>query len=263
MTRVLLVGESWFTYSVHQKGFDAFYTSEYVEGGAGFIAALRDAGHDVSYIPSHEVAARFPRDAAALRDLTDVVVISDVGANTFQLAPETFGRSIPSPDKAEVVREFVSAGGGVVMVGGYLTFSGVDAKARWGRTSLAQALPVRILDIDDRVELPAGAEPTVLQQHPVVAGLEARWPALLGLNELVAKDGGLTLAECAGHPLLVVGEYEQGRAAAFASDIAPHWAPPGFTEWPGYQVVFDRLVRWVAGEDLAESPDLATRGDAR
>ena len=48
------------------------------------------------------------------------------------------------------------------MVGGYLTFSGVDAKARWGRTSLAQALPVRILDIDDRVELPAGAQPSVV-----------------------------------------------------------------------------------------------------
>jgi hypothetical protein len=52
MSRVVLVGESWFTYSVHQKGFDAFYTSEYVEGGDGFIAALHDAGHEVSYIPT-------------------------------------------------------------------------------------------------------------------------------------------------------------------------------------------------------------------
>jgi len=73
--------------------------------------------------------------------------------------------------KAEVVRAFVAEGGGVVMVGGYLTFSGVDAKARWGRTSLAQALPVRILDIDDRVELPAGAQPSVVAQHLV------RWVA--------------------------------------------------------------------------------------
>lgn len=250
MSRVVLVGESWFTYSVHQKGFDAFYTSEYVEGGDGFIAALQDAGHEVSYIPSHEVHSRFPSDVAALRELADVVIISDVGANTFQLAPETFGHSIPSPDKAEVVRAFVAEGGGVVMVGGYLTFSGVDAKARWGRTSLAQALPVRILDIDDRVELPAGAQPSVVAQHGIVAGLESQWPALLGLNEIVAKDGAQTLAECAGHPLLVIGEYEQGRAAAFASDIAPHWAPPGFTQWSGYGTLFERLVRWVAGDDL-------------
>src|SRR5665647_3301376 len=93
------------------------------------------------------------------------------------------------------------------------------SSSRQRRTSLAQALPVRILDID-------------------------------GLNEIVAKDGAQTLAECAGHPLLVIGEYEQGRAAAFASDIAPHWASPGFTQWSGYGTLFDRLVRWVAGEDL-------------
>ena len=58
------------------------------------------------------------------------------------------------------------------MVGGYLTFSGV-AKARWGRTSLAEALPVRILDIDDHVELSAGAGPMVVQELLVVAGLAA------------------------------------------------------------------------------------------
>lgn len=251
MSKVLLAGESWFTYSVHQKGFDAFYASEYVEGGAGFIEALRGAGHEVTYIPSHQVHSHFPSDVEALRAVADVVVISDVGANTFQLAPETFGRSIPSPDKAEVVRAFVAAGGGVLMVGGYLTFSGVDAKARWGRTSLAQALPVRILDIDDRVELPAGAQPSVTGPHPIVDGLAEHWPALLGLNELVAKDDAQTLAVCAGHPLLVVGRYDQGRAGAFASDIAPHWAPPAFTDWDGYFVLFDRLVRWIAGEDLA------------
>ena len=29
MSRVLLAGESWFSYTVHQKGFDTFTTSEY------------------------------------------------------------------------------------------------------------------------------------------------------------------------------------------------------------------------------------------
>jgi len=61
MSRVVLVGESWFTYSVHQKGFDAFYTSEYVEGGDGFIAALQDAGHEVSYIPVTRSTTASPR----------------------------------------------------------------------------------------------------------------------------------------------------------------------------------------------------------
>ena len=61
MSRVVLVGESWFTYSVHQKGFDAFYTSEYVEGGDGFIAALHDAATRSRTFPVTRSTAASPR----------------------------------------------------------------------------------------------------------------------------------------------------------------------------------------------------------
>jgi uncharacterized membrane protein len=145
MARVLLLGESWTIYSVHQKGFDAFYTSEYFEGGDEFIAALTTAGHEVSRIPAHLIHQNLPKEATALREIADVVVVSDVGANTFLLAPETFGRSIPSPDKTAVLRDFVRDGGGLLMVGGYLSFSGIDAKARGGalrtRRGIACAAP--------------------------------------------------------------------------------------------------------------------------
>ncbi|MFI7706159.1 glutamine amidotransferase [Nonomuraea sp. NPDC049480] len=246
MSRVLVVGESWFTYSVHQKGFDAFYTSEYVEGAGVFLDALRSRGHEVTYVPSHEIAHRVPGSAGGFAAY-DVVVISDVGANSFQLAPETFGRSIPTPDRSELVRSFVEGGGGLLMVGGYLSFSGIDAKARWGRSPLAAALPVTILDRDDRVELPAGAEPKVVYAHEIVSTLDGVWPTLLGLNEVTAKEGATVLAECGGHPLLVVGAHGAGRSAAFTSDVAPHWAPPGFLAWDGYADLWDRLVRWLAG----------------
>ena len=245
MSTVLLVGESWFSYTVHQKGFDTFTTSEYTEGAGEFLAALRAAGHDVTYVPAHEVHTRLDGDDAFAP--FDVVVISDVGANTFQLSPRTFNRSEPSPDKAELVRRRVEAGGGLLMVGGYLTFTGIDAKARWGPSPLAPALPVRLAAVDDRVELPSGAAPAVVADHPVVAGLDRAWPLLLGLNEVVVGDGATLLAECAGRPLLVVGEYGAGRTAAFTSDIAPHWAPPPFLAWDGYARLFDQLVRWLTG----------------
>ncbi|MEU6806925.1 glutamine amidotransferase, partial [Streptomyces neyagawaensis] len=58
MPRVLVVGESWFTYTVHQKGFDAFHTAEYTEGGDVFLEALRSRGHEVTYVPAHEIATR-------------------------------------------------------------------------------------------------------------------------------------------------------------------------------------------------------------
>jgi len=245
MARVLVVGESWFVHSVHQKGFDSFVTSTYEEGGGAFLAALRERGHDVTYVPSHQIDGRLPTDLGGFAPY-DVVVISDVGANSFQLADRTFTESIPTADKSELIRAHVEQGAGVLMVGGYLTFSGIDAKARWGHTPLQAALPVHVLDRDDRVELPAGVAPSVVAEHAVVDGLDTTWPILLGLNEVVAKDDAQVLATCAGHPLLVVGTYGAGRSAAFTSDIAPHWAPPVFLEWAGYTDLFDRLVTWLA-----------------
>ena len=114
---------------------------------------------------------------------------------------------------------------------------------------MADALPVAVLDRDDRVELPAGATPTVLRPHPALGPVENRWPVLLGLNEVVARAESLTLAECAGYPLVVVGEYGRGRSAAFTSDVAPHWAPPEFLAWSGYHTLWDNLIHWLAGEN--------------
>ncbi len=250
MAKVVVIGESWFTYSVHQKGFDAFYTSEYVEGGGDFLAALEGTGHEVTYIPSHEIHRRLPDTMDELRAIADVVIISDVGANSFQLAPQTFANSIPSIDKTELLRDFVASGGGVVMIGGYLTFTGIDGKGRWGSCPLAAALPVTLSGHDDRFELPAGATPTVTADHPIIGDLPRQWPDLLGLNQVAPKPDSVLLAECAGQPLLVVGSYGEGRSVAFTSDIAPHWAPPAFVGWDGYPVLFDRLVRWTAGEEL-------------
>lgn len=252
MARILLVGESWFVHSIHQKGFDSFTTSTYEEGGAEFVAALRERDHEVTHIPAHRVEHDFPRTAAGLAEVADVVVLSDIGANTFQLPADVFARSGVIEDPIVALRDFVAAGGALLMVGGYLSFSGIDAKARWAHSALADTLPVRVLDRDDRVELPAGAAPRVCEPaHPIVAGLDPEWPAVLGLNEVVARDTGAVLATVGTHPLLVVGEWEAGRAAAFTSDLAPHWAPPAFLAWPGYAVLFDRIVRWLSREEFA------------
>jgi uncharacterized membrane protein len=257
VTRILLLGESWFVHSIHQKGFDSFTTSEFTLGGAEFSAALRETGHEVTHLPCHEIVDGLPATAEGLLAIADVVVISDVGANTFQLPPATFSRSETAVDLIEVLRRFAELGGGLMMAGGYMTFSGIDAKARWGRTALAEVLPVGVIDRDDRVELPSGAAPSTVAAHAVTAGLEGEWPALLGLNEVTVREGAVELARCGGHPLLVVGAYGEGRTAAFTSDIAPHWAPPGFVQWPGYATLFDRLVRWLAGEQLPLASDLS------
>ncbi|MEU1514823.1 glutamine amidotransferase, partial [Streptomyces sp. NPDC005811] len=50
-----------------------------------------------------------------------------------------------------------------------------------------------------------------------------------------------------------------GRSAAFTSDLAPHWAPPGFLAWDCYPVLWDRLVRWLSGETLPAAVSVQER----
>jgi uncharacterized membrane protein len=39
-----------------------------------------------------------------------------------------------------------------------------------------------------------------------------------------------------------------GRSGAFASDCAPHWCPPAFMDWPGYNPLWGNLLRWLSGQ---------------
>jgi uncharacterized membrane protein len=144
--------------------------------------------------------------------------------------------------------DWVRAGGGIVMIGGYLSFSGIEGKAAFHGTAVEDVLPVRCAATDDRVERPDGVQPRVAKpDHPVTEGIEGAWPHLLGYNRVELREGAEVLASIGGDPLVAVRQVGQGRSAVFTSDCAPHWAPPEFShEWPGYVKLFDNLVRWVA-----------------
>jgi uncharacterized membrane protein len=139
------------------------------------------------------------------------------------------------------------------MIGGYLSFQGIDGRARWRRTAVEEALPVTCLPYDARIEAPEGFQADVLEpEHPVLRGLAGPWPALLGANEVVAKPQAKILArlpaEQGGHPLLVVRSHGKGRTLAWTSDIGPHWLPDSFVRWPGYATLWRNVLAWVAGQ---------------
>jgi uncharacterized membrane protein len=245
--RILIAGESWVTHSLHQKGFDSFTTTSYHEGVGPLRAALTASGFSVDYLPNHLAAADFPGTRQALEPY-GAVILSDIGSNTLLLHPDTFERSTPMPDRTLAVRDYVAAGGGLVMVGGYLTFQGIEGRARWAGTPVEEALPVLIEPADDRVEVPAGIVPAVLLPgHPIVTGLPGTWPALLGYNRVRPRAGADLVAAVGDDPLIVAGQHGRGRSVAFTSDCGPHWCPPPFVEWPGYATMWQQLVRWVAG----------------
>ncbi|MEV5705038.1 glutamine amidotransferase [Actinoallomurus sp. NPDC052274] len=247
MSRVLIAGESWITHSIHVKGVDSFTTSAYAEGVGPLRRALESRGHEVVHLPGHLVPAQFPDDAAALAEY-DVVVLSDIGANSLQLSPEVFERARPGADRIAALRGWVGDGGGLLMVGGYLSFTGFEAKAAYRNTVLHEVLPVELLPEDDRVELPAGARPQVTGAgHPALGGVTGDWPPLLGYNRVRPRPGAQILATLNDDPLVAVGEHLSGRAAVFTSDCSPHWAPTSFCEeWDGYAGLFGGLIEWLA-----------------
>ncbi|MDB5587979.1 MAG: cytoplasmic protein [Devosia sp.] len=246
--RVLIAGESWTVHSIHQKGFDSFTTTEYAEGVRWLRSALEGAGWEVTYQPSHVAARDFPHTAETLAAF-DCVILSDIGANTLLLHPDTFTRSAVLPNRLHAIRDYVAAGGGLVMVGGYLTFQGIEAKGQYAGTAIEEALPVTLFHRDDRIECPQGVAPRVVDAtHPIVAGLEGDWPVLLGYNQLAAKPDTALVAIVGDDPLIVAAGFGKGRAVAFASDCGPHWAPPPFVEWSGYDKLWAQIVGWAAGD---------------
>lgn len=245
MTDVLIVGESWSSSALHVKGFDFFHSATYHTGHTQLHQALVGAGHQVRHLPSHQAASEFPLELTQLQT-HDVIILSDIGANTLLLHPDTWLQGRRVPNRLRLIKEYVRAGGGLVMAGGYLSFQGFGGAARYRSTAVEAVLPVNLLPYDDRVEEPEGLKPVVLQpEHPLVTNLPSEWPLLLGLNELVLKEGATCVAEADGYPLLVAGEFGEGRAVAWASDIGRHWCPPEFLEWPGYAQLWANVVRWL------------------
>lgn len=254
--RVLLAGESWLSQQLHSKGFVSYLTGNYEEGGAPLVEALERAGAVVDYLPNHRVGETFPRTRDRLSGYT-AVVLSDIASDTLLLDRTCFVDGVRSVNRLQVLRAYVESGGALLMVGGYMSFSGWEGKAHYAATPLADVLPVEISDTDDRVETPEGSTPTVrVAAHPVLDGVRGEWPYLLGYNRLRAKPRADVVLEIgAGDPLLVLGECGAGRVAAFASDCSPHWGSRVFTAWEHYGRFWSQLIAWLGRADEVRRSD--------
>jgi uncharacterized membrane protein len=246
--RILLAGETWFSYGVHQKGFSAYTTGGYEEGQTEFVRALEDDGWLVRHIPNHLATEEFPWTAEELAEYS-LVILSDIPADTLHLHPATFVRGERRPDRLAEIATYVERGGGFLMVGGYMSFSGFEGKARYHGTAIESLLPISLLGYDDRVEAPQGVTPVVsMPEHPAVADLPQEWPYFLGYNRFTATGGDVVLS-VGDDPFLVLDEHGKGRTAAFASDCSPHWGSPEFMAWDGYGRLWSSLAAWLTSGD--------------
>jgi uncharacterized membrane protein len=245
---ILLAGEQWTTVSFEIKGFDYFGAHSFDEGGQWLVEALQSHGHRVTYLRSCDAPKAFPETLNTLAQY-NVVILSDLGTNSLFFHPEVLTQSKRHPNRLHLLRASVEQGGGLLMIGGWMSFQGMDGRARYRGTPVEECLPVSCEPYDDRVEVPEGVVPRIVQpSHPVLEGIDSAWPFFLGYNRTSVKQGATLLAQINKDPLLAVRQHGRGRTAVFTSDCAPHWGPPEFLAWKHYGTLWNNIVTWLAGK---------------
>ena len=211
---------------------------------------------DVTCLANWELYRTPPGKFEEAVNKSAAVIISDVEAKCFQLYPDYFERSKRTgkvesyPDRLDHLKNWVRSGGGLMMLGGWLAFSGSMEKGGWRRSRLAEALPVQCLQGEDLVETSAGFEIEVVdRKHPLARNLPWRsLPPIFGYNELIPRDGAEVVVRVKDthHPLVVAGRFGKGRVFVYASDPVAHWGI-NFELWAGYDRFWQQAFDWVRG----------------
>ncbi len=203
-----------------------------LDSAAAYLASLLTLWQiDFQYVPSS-----LPLPADLDVDSFDLFVFSDYPA------------SRAASDQQQRIVDRVAAGASLLMIGGWESYHGLGGD--WDGTSIGDVLPVEISATDDRLncDAPVFVQPLV-PDHPIVADLPwaERPPLIGGFNRLSAKATSSTILQALRmtarrdgesfdlqpvdrYPLLVTGECGNGKTAALATDVAPHWIGP-MVDW--------------------------------
>jgi uncharacterized membrane protein len=238
-----------------------------LKGAASYLAGIMTF-YDISfdYLPSD----RNFSDSLLDNDY-QAVIISDYPAKNF------------STDHLNSIAEKVKAGTGLLMIGGWESFTGPNCE--YNNTILKEVLPVIMKSADDRINCP---QPCLVQKtadHKIVGSLpfDQTPPAIGGFNQFKAKPEASTILIARRFdvsrkqdnfsftpykepdPLLIVGSFGKGRVTTFATDVAPHWVG-GLVDWGDsrveaqaqdaeavevgnwYAELFANMVNWTAGK---------------
>jgi hypothetical protein len=208
---------------------------------ARYVAGvLSRAGLSFDHVPS---ATHLPPTLARRR--YRLILLSDYPAAS--LGAANMGR----------LEAAVREGSGLLMIGGWASFTG--ATGRYRGTQVGDLLPVVCGRADDRIQgavayrIVRGASRSALpgfdlRTAPAIAGynrveLKAGAREILAVETLVGTRGG-GLRPQGRDPLLVTGDYGDGRVGALTTDLAPHWSG-GLVDWGERRV---RLRATGAGE---------------
>lgn len=228
------------------KGLEIFNYGEWLKN------AIESSGeHTVNSVPSWDFYKLPPGEYEEVLDEYDIFIFSDVEAKLFQLAPgffdrERFGKEILTfPDRVRLTVDAVKSGKSAMFLGGWYSFTGEIGKGGWGRTALADILPVQCLNYEDLIESTEGFYPSETETfRGYFESLRMdTFPPILGYNETISlpESEDLLLIKGTDHPLLSIRKVGSGLTLAYTSDPAPHWGC-NFVFWDHYEEFWLKCV---------------------
>jgi uncharacterized membrane protein len=230
---------------------------------ARFLTAALEKipGAEVEAIPSWELYRMSPEQFDAKLKWADVIIFGDVETQSLHLNPAFFANQfdrkyVTFPDRFDLLRNWIKAGGHFHMNGGWFSYGGHQGYGRWGRCSWQKdtderVLPVDCLETDDLIESTASFEVrTVDESHAAVQGIDwSSVPPILGFNETRPAPGGRIIAEIrngsAWYPLLAERQLGEGRTTAWTTSGSPHWGV-NFMKWEHYDRFWAQLFAPVS-----------------
>ena len=181
-----------------------------------------------------------------------VVIIGDVQA-------EAFGQK-----SLESLSEAVSAGLGVIMIGGLYNFSDTDFVG----TPMSEVLPVFIAKDARQINEPLRIIPSEARPLPAMLRLSdkeeenlALWKSCPALDGLTTTDGpkraATVLAEASWvegegspQPVFIIQNFGRGRSAALLVDSTWRWVMEGPPYSSYYKQFWLETLLWLSGSDL-------------
>lgn len=200
-----------------------------VGGPANYLLAiLRHLHCDTVHVPPSQ-----PLYLKAVKDSYHAFILSDFSR-----------KKMPARSERMIERQ-VQDGAGLLMVGGWGSFSGLHGF--WQGSRIENLLPVTCLGRDDRINFPGGARIEKKEEHEILAKLSFHpAPSICGLNRVRLKERGRVLVSARKildgrkprslfldrkeYPILVIDRDSKKRIAALAADLAPHWCG-GLVDW--------------------------------
>jgi uncharacterized membrane protein len=204
------------------------------------------------------------------RPAFDAVVLDDV--DSLALNNESW----------QALAKRVSEGMGLMMLGGYHSFG----PGGYRDAPLGEALPVGIgpaerQNFDEPVRSdmhlkgplairptqPLGAQHSILQIHAEDQSSPgwSELPPLDGANRLdsarLKPNAAVLLESDGGEPILVAGQYGEGRTLAFAGDSTWRWVMQGFGE--PHRRFWRQAILWLARKDAQTEGDVWVRLEGR